>query len=279
LAGHLWGYHAARAIDEESRVLYDFREGISNFISACYEKGLDAYHLLLDKVFQEKNARFFSTFKKRLEDKRYTTAMDLAAASDLTLLLKYLAGRLPVSDFELDFGMSGTAPNLLDAFLRCIGTAINDLARPIDAIRHQAKTVTVGTSRIYEPMKGLLFELLERNGFEVGHITNKNVLVLRNLQDIVSEIKGETLYRISNLSYSGEPIEDSKIEVLNKQGSSAHLASRVDADNRLKGTKRIIVKAGNVFIGKGRIDNRSILVIPIMKKGPNIDHLLLLNIG
>jgi glucosamine--fructose-6-phosphate aminotransferase (isomerizing) len=50
-------------------------------------------------------------------------------------------------------------------------------------------------------------------------------------------------------------------------------------DTRLKGTKKIIVKAGNVFIGKGKIDNRSILVIPLMKKGPNIDHLLLLDVG
>jgi len=45
------------------------------------------------------------------------------------------------------------------------------------------------------------------------------------------------------------------------------------------GTKRMIVKAENVFIGKGRIDDRSIAVIPLMKKGPNIDHLLLLEIG
>jgi len=53
----------------------------------------------------------------------------------------------------------------------------------------------------------------------------------------------------------------------------------VHTDKRLKGTKRIIVNAGNVFIGKGKIDNRSILIIPIMKKGPNIDHLLLLNVA
>ena len=279
LVGHLWGYYAARAINEESRFLFDFRQEMSSYISASIEKGLDIYQTILEKVFQEKTAKFFSYFKKRMEDRRYTTAMELNAASDLTLLLKYLSGRLPVSDFELDFGVSGTAPNMFDIFFRSIGEAINDMARPIDAIKHQAKTVTVGTSRIWKPIEGLLFEALKNNEFDVSNITNKNVLVLTNLQEIISEIKGETLYTISNLTYTGEPVDNSMIELVKKTGSSSRLISRAQAGNRLKGTKRIIVKAGNVFIGKGKIDKRSILVIPIMKKGPHIDHLLLLNIG
>ncbi|MEA3361292.1 MAG: glutamine--fructose-6-phosphate aminotransferase, partial [Thermodesulfobacteriota bacterium] len=85
-------------------------------------------------------------------------------------------------------------------------------------------------------------------------------------------------YQIGDLAYTGEPVEDSKIAVLKKKGSSEGLMSRVEGDNKLKGTKKIIVKAGNVFIGKGKIDNRSILAIPIMKQGPTIDHLLLLDI-
>jgi glucosamine--fructose-6-phosphate aminotransferase (isomerizing) len=44
----------------------------------------------------------------------------------------------------------------------------------------------------------------------------------------------------------------------------------------LKGTKRIIVRQGNVYIGKGRKDDRSIIVIPATNR---IDRLLLLNIG
>ena len=279
LAGHLWGYHAARAINEESRFLFDFREEISRYITASLEKGLDIYQTILDKTFQEKTARFASHFKKRLGDRRYTTAMELKAASDLTLLLKYLSGRLPMSDFEPDFGVSGTAPHMFDIFFRCIGETIDDMARPIDAIRHQAKTVTVGTSRIWEPIEGLLFETLKKNGFSVSNLTNKNVLVLKNLQEVISKIKGETLYKIDELTYTGEPVEDSKINLIKKKGTASKLKSRVETDNKLKGTKRIIVKAGNVFIGKGKIDNRSILVIPMMKKGPNIDHLLLLNVG
>jgi glucosamine--fructose-6-phosphate aminotransferase (isomerizing) len=278
MAGHLWGYYAARAINDESRFLSDFRMDISTYVSKTLDKGLDIYQAILEKTFQENISRFFSSFKERLSEGRYTTAMGLNVASDLTLLLKYLSGRLPTSDFELDFGISGTAPNMYEAFLSSIGKAINDMARPIDAIKHQAKTVTVGTSRIWEPIEGLLFETLKEKGFDEGNITNKNVIVLRNLQTIVEQIKGETLYQIGDLAYTGEPVEDSKIAVLKKKGSSEGLMSRVEGDNKLKGTKKIIVKAGNVFIGKGKIDNRSILAIPIMKQGPTIDHLLLLDI-
>lgn len=278
LAGHLWGYYAAQAINEESRFLSEFREEITGYVSKALEKGLDIYQTILEKNFQENISQFFSYFKERLTRGRYSTAMELKVASDLTLILKYLSGRLPTSDFEIDFGISGTAPNMYETFLSSMGEAINDMARPIDAIKHQAKTVTVGTSRIWESIEGLLFESLRENGFDEANVTNKNVIVLKNLQDIISQINGETLYQISDLAYTGEPVEDSKIAVLNKKGSSEGLMSRVEGDKTLKGTKKIIVKAGNVFIGKGKIDKRSILVIPILKQGPTIDHLLLLDI-
>jgi glucosamine--fructose-6-phosphate aminotransferase (isomerizing) len=195
------------------------------------------------------------------------------------LLLKYLSGRLPTSDFEMDFGVSGTAPNIFASFSSCIGEAVNDMARPIDAIRHQAKTVTVGTSRMWKPVEGILFEALRNSGFDASNLTNKNVLVLTNLQEIIAELKGETLYGISDLAYTGEPLDNSWIRLIHKKGTSSGIISRVENEQRLKGTKKIIVKSGNVFIGKGRVDDRSIVVIPLIKKGPLIDHLMLLEVG
>jgi len=277
LAGHLWGYYAALAINKESRYLVHFREEIREHLQAAAVKGLDVYEIVLDKGFREKAAKFYAVFKERIRENRYATAMAIRTASDLTLLLKYLAGRLPISDFEFDFGTKGTAPNMLRTFFECIGKIINELVRPIDAIKHQAKTVTVGTSRISEKVEGLLFEALENQGFSKNQITTSNVLVLRRLQEVLSEIEGTTLYRIAGLNILGEPVEDSTIHLLKKEGSAAALVSRVETDNRLRGTKRIIVKNGNIFIGKGRMDDRSILAVPVMSTGTKIDHLLLFN--
>jgi glucosamine--fructose-6-phosphate aminotransferase (isomerizing) len=279
LAGHIWGYYAALAINEESRFLFDFRRQMNDHVAESIDQDMDVYEIVLDEGFREKVARFYTAFKERIRKGRYATAMGLSMASDLTLLLKYLSGRLPMSDFEFDFGTKGTAPNMLTAFFECLGEMINTMARPIDAIKHQAKTVTVGTSRIVEKVEGLLFEGLQEHGFSKSHLTNMNVLVLKRLQEVVAEILGTTLYSIEGLNYLGEPVEVSTIHVIKKDGSAAQLASRVETDSRLRGTKRIIVKNGNVFIGKGRRDGRSILAVPVLSTGTKIDHLLLYNVA
>jgi glucosamine--fructose-6-phosphate aminotransferase (isomerizing) len=279
LAGHIWGYYAALAINEESRFLFDFRRQMNDHVAESIDQDMDVYEIVLDEGFREKVARFYTAFKERIRQGRYATAMGLNMASDLTLLLKYLSGRLPMSDFEFDFGRKGTAPNMMTAFFECLGEIINTMARPIDAIKHQAKTVTVGTSRIVERVEGLLFEALQDHGFSKSQLTNMNVLVLKRLQEVVAEILGTTLYSIGSLNYLGEPVEASTIHVIKKDGSSAGLTSRVETDNRLRGTKRTIVKNGNVFIGKGRRDDRSILAVPVLSTGTKIDHLVLYNVA
>ncbi len=280
--GHIWGYYAALAINDGSRFLYNFREEIQEDIDDYVEKGLDVYELILEKSFREKIARFYNEFKRKKAENRLPSSMGFVASSDLILLLKYLTGRLPVSDFELDFGIKGTALNMLDSLFGCLGKSINGMSRPVDAIKHQAKTVTVGTSRISEKTEGLLFETLTAYDFKASQLTASNIIVLKNLQGIVSDIMGVTLYRISGLNLLGESADETAIEVVKREGTSENIPSRVEKDNHLKGSKKIIVKEGHVYIGKGRKDNRSILVIPIISASPSmpnmIEYLLLLNI-
>jgi len=282
LVGHLWGYYAALAINDGSRFLYGFREDIRNTIENFSEQGLDVYEVVLEKSFREKIARFYNEFRRKKAQNRFPIAMGLEAAADLTLLLKYLAGRLPMNDFEIDFGKKGTALNMLNALFESLGESINCMSRPVDAIKHQAKTVTVGTSRISEKVEGILFDKLFAYNFNVSQITTRNVIVLKNLQGIVADIKGAILYRIGGLNLLGEPTEETFIEVINKEGVLKPIPSRVETDTVLKGTKRIILREGNVYIGKGRKDDRSIIVIPIISVSaatPNlIEYLLLLNI-
>ncbi len=283
LVGHLWGYHAALAINDGSRFLYRFREQIRQSVEQSAEKGLDVYESILERSFREKVAAFYTEFRRLKLAGKLPAILGIESASDLTLLLKYLAGRLPVSDFELDFGVKGTALNMLNRLFACLGEAINTLARPVDAIKHQAKTVTVGTSRIQEKLEGILFTSLEEHGISPSQLTNRNILVLKNVQRVVAEIKGSILYRIGSLDLLGEPTETTVIEVVRKRGVLKPIPSRVESDKRLKGTKRIIVREGNVYIGKGRKDGRSIVVIPAISTSPDtpnlIEFLLLLNVG
>jgi len=281
LAGHIWGYYAALAINEGSRLLYGFRREIQETIEEYNQKGLDVYEIVLEKSFREKFVQFYRIFRTRKDSKPFPTAISLA--SDLTLLLKYLSGRLPVSDFELDFGKKGTALNMLDTLFACLSESINRMARPIDAIKHQAKTVTVGTSRISDKMEGILYDTLSAYNFNVSQLTPINIIVLRNMQDIILRINGSILYRIDHLDLLGEVSEETTIQIVEKRGVLISIPSRVEADPVLKGTKRIIVKEGNVYIGLGRTDGRSILIVPIISDEPStssiIEYLLLLNIS
>jgi len=282
LVGHIWGYYAALAINEGSRFLFKFQQSIQKSIDEFTARGLDIYEIILEKTFKEKIIRFFNAFRRKKARHRFPAIMGIEAAADLTLLLKYLAGRLPVTDFELDFGNKGTPLNMLNHMFQCLGQSINAMARPVDAIKHQAKTVTVGTSRISEKVEGLLFESLAAHNFPVAQLTTSNIIVLKNLQEIISEIKGAIRYRIGNLNIIGEPTDETTIEVEVKEGVLKPIPSRVETDAKLKGTKKIITREGNVYIGKGRKDGRSIVVIPIISTNPEtpsiIEHLLLLNV-
>jgi len=283
LVGHLWGYYAALAINEGSRFLYRFRDGIKKSLDEYKAQGLDVYEIILEKPFREKIAEFYIEFRKKRASNQFPTTIGLDIASDLTLLLNYLSGRLPVSDFDLDFHQKGTAVNILNIFFSRLADAISAMARPVDAIKHQAKTVTVGTSRIIERIEGILFDTLSAENFTISQMTNTNIIVLKNLQAVIDQIEGSVLYRIDGLSLLGEPTDDTTIEVLKKGGDISNVPSRVESDKRLKGTKRIIVRQGNVYIGKGRKDERSILVIPILSTSadsPNkIEFLLLLHVS
>ena len=282
LVGHIWGYYAALAINDGSRFLYQFQKEIEDTIDAFTEKGLDVYEIILEKQFRKKVAFFDNAFRRKKAEKTFPSAMGFETNSDLTLLLKYLSGRLPVADFELDFSEKGTTTNMLNAMFKCLGDAINRLARPVDAIKHQAKTVTVGTSRISERIEGIIFDVLAATKFGISQLTANNILVLKNLQDIVSEVAGSALYRIEGLDLLGEPVEDTTIHVVAKKGIAREIPSRVETDTTLKGTKRIIVRQGNVYIGKGRKDERSIVVVPILSSSPAspniIEYLVLLHV-
>ncbi|MBF0231664.1 MAG: SIS domain-containing protein, partial [Desulfamplus sp.] len=291
LVGHLWGYYAALSINEGSEFIYNSQKDIKELVSEYKNMGRDVYEVILEKHFREKVASFYKDFSKRRREKRFPAAMGIDNASNITLLLKYLAGRLPVADFEIDFARKGTPANMLDEFFKNMSEAINTMARPVDAIKHQAKTVTVGTSRISdkverfdfaEKFEGPVFDELATNGLSISQITNKNVVVIKNLQEVISLVKGTLLYKISGLNLLGEPTSATRIDVVKKTGTIESEVSRVETEHQLKGTKNIIVREGNVYIGKGRKDGRSILVIPVLSASPNssvIEYLLSIHVG
>ena len=56
------------------------------------------------------------------------------------------------------------------------------------------------------------------------------------------------------------------------------MISRAENSKLLMGTKRTIVSTGNIYMGKGKTDGASILVLPLLGENDFVGNLLLLHI-
>ena len=285
LVGHLWGYYAALYIDEEANSLRNFRQMINRKIVELESAGRNPLEIIFDLRFQNLvNESAFLLHQKNWCG-AFNAAMKPNTIANLLLLLKYAGGKLPITDLERDFqfaaipGGSVGISSCLYLLQNALDQAINELSRPIDAIKHQAKTVTVGTSRLPEVLAGHIFETIKEIGVAIEKVAPTNLSVLKRLQPAIQTVKGYTLYEIDQLDYLGRPTVNSKIRILARGGISKNISSRVDKDTRLRGNKRSIVTNNTVFIGLGKADNAQLLIIPAQGKDIHQKILLLCHIG
>jgi len=278
LAGHLWGYYAACSINEDGEFFREFRSGLSLRLSEMNGGVESLFEKIGDTELHRIIGNFSSEFHRR-RNKGYFSSMSIRVASDITLLLKYTVGKLPIEDFWLEYEDKRPSSSPFDMLDICLGRAIDELARPIDAIRHQAKTVTVGTSRKGEMQRGIFFDFLKDLDFSLENLTSYDGFTLRRLQKAVVTINGYTLYDISDLNYDGKPSEFTTISLDKRGGVSLDMKSRVEGNpGPLKGTKRNIINLGEVYAGLGKTDKAPIVIIPLLGNDHRIRHILLLHV-
>ncbi len=277
VAGHLWGYYAARSIDEDALFLREFRARLNrNMVE--HEKKKDSFYEMIADL---PSRRMILDFTARFNERRNGGAFSLTGVrtiSDMVLLLKYVAGKLPLEDFWQDFREADGFSSPLGLLDITLGHAIDELSRPIDAIRHQAKTVTVGTSRKEQPLRGIIFDLLKELEFSVKSLTSKNILAIGRVQPAILAIKGYTLYDINNLDAEGKPGDGSTISIGKRAGVSLAMQSRAEKKGGLMGTKKTIVSMGHVYIGYGKSDGAAIVIIPLLGERAGIGNLLLIHV-
>jgi glucosamine--fructose-6-phosphate aminotransferase (isomerizing) len=276
VAGHLFGYYAACSIDEDALYLREFKSRLNLLVAEQAKRNLSVYESLADESLQRIAKDFTDGFLERKNSGRFSQA-GINTISDLVLLLKYTGGKLPVDDFRHDFpgheGMSSI--DLLDETL---GHAVDELSRPIDAIRHQAKTVTVGTSRKEVLPEGIITDLLLDLSFGVHSLAGTNILLLGRLQKAALSINGYTLYVVDKLDRDGKPGDDAIIWIKKRGGVSRQMHSRIEKSRSLIGTKKGIVATGRIYAGRGKSDGAPIVIVPLLGNKERIENLLLLHV-
>ncbi len=277
LAGHIWGYYAASSLDEQAEIFKQFRTNLSVLMAEHTSRGLSTFESLADRELH----RIVDEFSKQFNPWRSSGAlatMSIETASDIMLLLKYAAGKLPLEEFWIDFEDKRISSSPLDMLDLVLGKAIDELARPIDAIRHQAKTVTVGTSRKVEKLEGILFDMLAEHGYSMENLKAKDGYTLKRLQRAVKGINGYTLYSIKGLDEEGMPSNSTIISIEKRDGIANKMDTRISEPKPVRGTKKSILRTGDVYAGAGKSDDASIIAIPLIGEGYEIDHILLAHV-
>lgn len=264
VAGHLFSYEAALAIDHSAFPLRQIRSVIEAATAFAPES-------LLERVMAEIDVPA-TQFLDGLRAGNYDGTLTASSATLIASLLRYAMGSASLDDYELEHGALGVPSAVVVDLTAALTTAIEELTRPVDAIKHQAKTVTVGISRSDETLlRAEIVRQVIAAGTPRDSLTYRSLRTLVDLDPAVVSVVGYTRYRVEGDAAT----DNAKIFVVDKGGVAADLVSRAESDSRLRGTKHRVAEQREVTVVQGRTDGRTLIVIPEVKHGQCVGLTLL----
>ena len=208
--------------------------------------------------------RSASAYFDGLRSGAYNGHLEAGTAVRIASLLRFALRWSPLEAYQIENGKVGTPAVVLDDLAAALSLGIDELTRPIDAIKHQAKTVTVGISRSDET---LLEVPLARAVLDAGaardRLSYASLRTLADLDPAVVEVLGHTRYRIEGLAEDGSG--DATVVIVDGGGISRNIPSRTDRSPHLRGTKHQVALERRVFVARGRSDGRSVVLVPELK--------------
>ncbi|WP_419842669.1 SIS domain-containing protein [Candidatus Poriferisodalis sp.] len=260
-AGHLYAYEAALAIDALAEPLREMRAGTESLLAAADERNADLLDVLAQRLHPLANR-----FADGVRAGCYDGHLRAGTASSLVAVLRYALGRAPLETYQADMGKVGLPSVVVDDFTDALNVAIDELTRPVDTIKHQAKTVTVGISRADET---LLDSMLVAAALEAGaprdRLSYSALRSLAALDPAVAEVTGWSRYRIE-----GEPVSASNPQVTiwltDRGGTARGVESRTVSSPQLRGSKHRASYEREVTVARGS-DSRTVIHIPETKDG------------
>ena len=257
MAGHLFGYEAALAIDAQAGILREARVVVEGALA----EGADAGELLtrLNDELAQSAATWFSALRAG----ELNGHLEASTAHRVATAFRFALGTSPLDAYQVEQGKIGTPAVVVDDLTAALNDAIDELTRPIDAIKHQAKTVTVGISRSDESVLEIpLVKELFAAGANRDRISYRTLRTLADLSPAVLDVRGFVRYDVTD-GDSDAPTAT----VLDKGGVAAALTSRLERDPRLRGTKHLVAREQELLVTRGRTDGRTVIIIPQLKDG------------
>jgi glucosamine--fructose-6-phosphate aminotransferase (isomerizing) len=214
-----------------------------------------------------------SRFLEGLRAGGYDGHLEASTALEISSVLRYARGQLPLDAYEVDFGRIGTPSVVLDDLTSALTKGIDELTRPVDAIKHQAKTVTVGISRSEDALlESDLVQAVLEAGTPRDRLGYRSLRTLAALDPAVASVDGFTRYAVHGDVAAGA----ATVVVVDKGGVAAGLRSRTEQDPRLRGTKNRAARQRQVTAARGG-DGRTIVIVP-ETKGNEVTGITLLQV-
>ena len=258
MVGHLFGYEAALAIDAQAVPLRESRAVIEELVGRTPPPSADDVLMELRNRVGGPASQFFDG----LRSGSYNGHLEASTAFQAAALYRYVLGITGLDGYQGEFGKVGTPSVVVEDFTRALTRAIEELTRPVDAIKHQAKTVTVGISRSDESLLELeLVKNVIAAGASRDRLSYSTLKALGALDPAVVEVTGFTRYRIEPDTGDG----DGRASVVDRGGVSLGITTRTEADPVLKGTKRRVARDRQVLVTRGARDQRTIILVPEVK--------------
>ena len=260
MVGHLFGYEAALAIDASALPLREAREVVEHLAGRVLSG--DELLELVAAAMPQPAAAFHNGLRSGL----YDGHLEASTAVQLSRIFDDVLADRPVEQYQRQTGKVGTPVALIDDLVAALSRAIDELTRPVDTIKHQAKTVTVGISRSDEGIIGRpLVQAVLNAGAGRDVLSYRTLKILADLDPAIAEVRGFTRYAIDGDS----------ISVIDRGGISLELESRVVGNAELRGTKHRIASEREVLVAQGRSDGRTVIFIPEVKSGEAVGITLL----
>ena len=260
MVGHLFGYEAALAIDASARPLREAREVVEQLAARAHSG--DELLALVAAAMPQPAAAFHDGLRSGL----YDGHLEASTAVKLSRIFDDVLADRPVEQYQQQTGKVGTPVALMDDLVAALSRAIDELTRPVDTIKHQAKTVTVGISRSDEGIIGRpLVQAVLNAGAGRDVLSYRTLKILADLDPAIAEVRGFTRYAVDGDS----------ISVIDRGGIAVELESRVVGNAKLRGTKHRIASEREVLVAQGRSDGRTVIFVPEVKSGEAVGITLL----
>ncbi|MFO1432155.1 MAG: SIS domain-containing protein [Candidatus Competibacteraceae bacterium] len=242
VAGHLWGFHAAKAIDATA---LPFRQAAALLAGSLEDPTQAPLGLLQEKI-------------GALLETAAGGELDAALPARIVAQLGHYLAR-----FTTVGPLPAARSALFSEGVALLKVASDELSRPIDSIRHQAKTVTVGISRPQREIAPLLQRALAELGVAAAGLAERDRQLLIALSPFLAGVDGGALYQVMGGAYERDADTAPEIQIVARSGSSVGRASTYDHPHPAAGGKRRVLRLGRALVTTGPNNSESLLMIPV----------------